>query len=57
MKALHSQIATQKRVLEWEVKKHFEKENEIESLENESLKTNLDKSWQERTVRYDEMNN
>lgn len=57
MKALHSQIATQKRVLEWKVKKHFEKENEVDSLENESLKTNLDNSWQERTVRYDEMNN
>ena len=57
MKALNSQIAMPERLLEWEVKKHFEKGNEIESLENESLKTNLDKSWQERTVRYDEMNN
>ena len=57
MKALNSQIAMPERLLEREVKKHFEKENEIESLENESLKTNLDKLWQERTVRYDEMNN
>ena len=57
MKALNSQIAMPESLLEWEVKKHFEKENEIESLENESLKTNLDKSWQERAVRYDEMNN
>lgn len=57
MKALNSQIAMPERLLEREVKKHFEKENEMESLENESLKTNLDKLWQERTVRYDEMNN
>ena len=57
MKALNSQIAMPERLLEREVKKHFEKENEIESLENESLKTNLDNLWQERTVRYDEMNN